>query len=376
MSRYELSLHPDYVPDWTLVDGVREFLQNALDQQIVNPRNKMTVNYDEETQRLRIGSKSSSLDKASLLLGCSSKGNDADLVGQFGEGYKLGLLVLTRAGKKVVIENYIKRELWTAKIINSRRYDSQLLCVDVEKYTFTTPPTSDLTFDIHPISKEEWESIVKSNINLREYPECLETSAGKILLSANEAGKAYVNGLFICATESKYGYDFSPKAIKLDRDRKFIRDFELNWATSKMWLRFPKDPRFLELVKAEAPDTEHASNNVWGDHMAVAIAYAAFIEEHGIDAYPVSSEQEIADIKKFFPKAKVIIVGSGHAALIRKHPSFDERKNRLSDAPPPEAPEKLLRKHLLKYKKKMGTAELISFERLVSSSIFWKDSRS
>lgn len=49
MNRFELSLHPDYVPDWTMVDGIREILQNALDQQIVNPRNAMTVDYDEDT---------------------------------------------------------------------------------------------------------------------------------------------------------------------------------------------------------------------------------------------------------------------------------------------------------------------------------------
>lgn len=291
------------------------------------------------------------------------------------------MLVLTRMGKKVKIENFAKREIWTAKLINSKRYDSQLLCVDVEKHMFATPPTSDLTFDISPIDCDEWTDVVKSNLHLREeYPEHLSCAVGKILLAEAEAGNVYVNGLFVSTTSAKFGYDFKPEAIKLDRDRGMVRDFELFWSTSRMWLGKTDRPEFIDMLTSESddevPDVQYCGSNVWDGHEATAVAYAAFTDKHGLDAYPVSSESEIADIKKMFPKAKTVYVTSNHRDVLKHSDGLKQRKEKLSEVPLPQPPEKLLAKHRLKFKSKMGLAELTSFDRLLTRSVFWEDTRS
>ena len=55
MKKFELSISPDYVADWGVIEAVRELFQNALDQQTINKNNKMFFTYDKESKILRIG---------------------------------------------------------------------------------------------------------------------------------------------------------------------------------------------------------------------------------------------------------------------------------------------------------------------------------
>lgn len=40
-SKYELTISTNYVPDWTYIEAFRELFQNAIDNEITNPDNKM-----------------------------------------------------------------------------------------------------------------------------------------------------------------------------------------------------------------------------------------------------------------------------------------------------------------------------------------------
>ena len=140
MARYELTIDPNYVQHWTIYDALREIFQNALDESSLYSDNAMDVTREGDV--LKISTKNASLAKSTLLIGNSSKRDDISTIGQEGEGYKLASLVLIRSGHNIIIHNYSEKELWTPKIINSRRFGSKLLVVDTEKYFWSAAAKS------------------------------------------------------------------------------------------------------------------------------------------------------------------------------------------------------------------------------------------
>lgn len=91
---YELTLTPNYVSDWTFNDALRELIQNGTDQEVLDKENKFQIIYNGKEKTLRLVNQKSVLKINTLLLGRSSKANNEDTVGQFGEGYKIAALVL------------------------------------------------------------------------------------------------------------------------------------------------------------------------------------------------------------------------------------------------------------------------------------------
>lgn len=111
----ELTITPNYVSDWNFCDAIRELIQNGTDQQTLNPKNVFKISYDEQENILQLSNSESTLEINTLLLGCSTKSNNTDTVGQFGEGYKIAALVLNRLGKTFSVYNNRKDEIWISK---------------------------------------------------------------------------------------------------------------------------------------------------------------------------------------------------------------------------------------------------------------------
>jgi len=329
MSKYELSLSKDYVPDWTVVDGIRELFQNALDQETTVEGNDMFFNYDETTQSLSIGNKKSVLNPKTLLLGSSSKRDDDKTIGQFGEGYKIATLVLTRFGKTVKFFNYGAKEVWEPRFVNSRRYGAEILTFFInKKFTWSSVPDNDLTIVVDGITLEEYEEIVRSNLHLSGTNDFIETAHGRILLDPEYRNKVYVNGLFICDyLPYHYGYDFKPEEIKLDRDRKLVSDFNLQYLASKMWLD-PKTERLAkiaaDLIKIGAADVKFVGDVYTSSPSKQSIAVEAhneFKKEHGENAVPVSNTYEMSKVS---PGYTPVIVEDSYKKMLKLSPDYKE----------------------------------------------------
>lgn len=312
MKRFDLGMSINYCPTWGVVESVREFFQNAHDEEIVNPENKMYFGYDKESKTLCIGNKNGRLTTNTLLLGQSSKRDNSETIGQHGEGYKVATVVLLRNGKRVKVYNRADKEVWTAKTIKSRRYQADVVVFDIEKVSiFKSIPDHDLIFEISGIDEDEYNAIVDSNLflqDLREGEDYITSNPGyplttricKVLTGEKHAGKLFVGGLYVTTSKyAKYGYDFAPGLVKLDRDRGFIDGIDLQFLTAK--------------VISATGDTEliNEAKNFWdGSYFKYYLSsyksvfdnssyaemfdksYQEFLDENGEDAIPVQTTDD------------------------------------------------------------------------------------
>lgn len=324
-SRYELPFSTSYVPDWTYIEAFRELFQNALDNEITNPDNKMIFDFNPETGTIKICNKTSTLELDSLLLGSTTKANDADTIGQHGEGYKIAFLVLLREGKKVTVYNYGKREVWNTRLVKSKRYNGQLVpVITVDREVFWKQiPDHDLTIEVKGITQAEYDSIVKKNLNLQDDVESYKVpSYGEILTDKSEKGNLYVKGLYVCNNDRiSFGYNFEPSMINLDRDRKLIQSFDLLWNTSTMWkIAFNnkfmvneildmindgvEDIRYIESIGQYSVSNENIESDI-----ANAIA-VKFTRKYGENAVPVTENSELSAVTNGRPVIVNPIVSS------------------------------------------------------------------
>ena len=265
MAKYELSLVKSYVREWTAEDAIREIIQNAIDESNRVEDNAMGVEYDQEAKTLTISNKKSVLTHDTLLLGNTSKATDDNMIGKFGEGYKLGILVLTRENHPVVIQNYGLKETWKARFVNSRRWKDEVLTIFTDKsQIWNKPPHNNLSFVISNVDQSMYDKVVEKTLFLKDiytgvYVEdnYKKTSYGNILFEESEKGRVYVNGLFVITLEDlKYGYDIKARYIEIGRDRNLIDSYKITKYTTLMWMEIQDDfeDEIFELAYSEALD--------------------------------------------------------------------------------------------------------------------------
>jgi hypothetical protein len=238
---YELPLARDYVSRWGVTEGIRELLQNAIDS-------PAPFEVKQSGDSLTITSRGVKLDPATLVLGRTSKSDDAGAIGQFGEGYKLALLVLTREGKTVDVIN--GRMVWRPDFRTSAQFGIETLHIIESR--------GDENFDgvqffVRGLSGDDQAAIKSSCLLMQDlYPDTIMTPHGDIL--PNLPGKLYVGGLYVCDTELNFGYNLNPGEIELERDRQTVANFDLRWKTRDVWLSTMQYDRIAELIERDMPD--------------------------------------------------------------------------------------------------------------------------
>ena len=326
MQKIELTIAPNYVPSWGIAEAIRELFQNALDQQRQNPTNEMSWGYDPEAQRLRICNKYSVLTASSLLLGQTSKADDESTIGQFGEGYKIATLVLLRNAKKITFYNHGAKEIWSPRFVNSRRFGTQVLTFFIDKKAFWEKvPDNDLTIEIDGITEEEFADVSMKNLHIRKgFNVIASTKYGDIV---DIPGKVFVDGLFVCDFEPyKYGYNFKPEYLKLDRDRKMVSDFDLRWIASRAWSSSGEASTHivLELLQQGAADVEYIDSMTPFDSSSNGfkmreVCYESFRKQYGDFAIPVADQAELERVPKGY---KGIVVPRTYNTMIRNSSQF------------------------------------------------------
>lgn len=337
-SKFELSLSTDYVKDWTVQDALRELIQNALDQETVIPDNKASINWDG-LSTLTISNKSSVLKRSSLLLGSTTKSDDSNTIGCFGEGYKLAMLVLLRNGHDVTILNYGAKEIWKPRFVKSRRYGTTVLTVFVESMAiWSKVPDDNLSIIVDGVDSKVYDELKQRTLVLQDDYDYITTDIGRILTSPQHRGKVFVNGLYITTVDTlKYGYDFKPSEIKIGRDRNLVNTFDIQWATSQMWL-ISKSPLCQRLIASNAADVSylhHHMNSFGSDKEDEATlanqVYATIVEDESDGesiVIPVESSYEYEEVKATYPEAKPVFVSKMVYSVVSNSSVLEKAKER------------------------------------------------
>lgn len=279
-----LPIASTYVGNWGLWEGIREIWQNAADQEEISGQSSVLEWQPEAGEKIGhiVITSGGKLTPGSLVLGNSTKKDDHQLRGKHGEGYKLAMLALIRAGYVVVIEN--GDEMWVPSLKYSEKFKTE--CLTIEVLRVEPKQTQQVSFRVGLVSVEDWTT-VKSNI--------LENAPYGILDSATQKGRVYVGGLYVCTVEEfECGYSFLPEELELDRDRGLVSTYELQGLAANLWnSRKDSHKRAVELLKSGRPDVAYLHHRATSSSPIVTAVKEDFEKEHGVDTMPVSSQEEI-----------------------------------------------------------------------------------
>ncbi len=251
MLKVQLTIKTSYLSSWGAYEGVRELIQNARDAEVEG--HKLTVDWRNDA--LRIENEGTVLPLKALLLGHTTKEGRSDQIGKFGEGFKLGVLALVRAGHPVKIRN--GSEVWVPSLERSEVFDEEVLTFRIYG---GREAVNRVRVEIGGISKEAWLKMRECFLFLHtpKASDVVVTSSGTLLLSEALRGRVFVKGIFVQTDpDLKFGYDL--RDAELDRDRRMVESWNLRYHTKNVFLAaMNKRKTLLEDFEGmlETPTTE------------------------------------------------------------------------------------------------------------------------
>jgi len=306
--KFELTIKTTYMPEWGIWEGLRELAQNGRDAEVEFDA-PLTVRHRKESMILVIENEGCTLPYEALLLGHTSKTSRPDLIGKFGEGLKLGILALVRAGCEIKIRS--GSEVWVPSIQRSEKFKADVLTFDIQK---GREPKNRVAIEVANVSEEAWQALQDKLLFLRgsiKDDEMVRTTNGALLLGERFRGKVYVKGIYVATdTRLSYGYDFVDADI--DRDRRMLSKYDLNYRTQTVWREaLARRPDLVEsfgkLLDQEAADVEGIDdyNASYLPEEAKKALVLTFKTRHGEDALPVQSLSDSAEIEHLGKKGVI-----------------------------------------------------------------------
>jgi hypothetical protein len=304
--KVELTIKCDYLPNWGVYEGCRELVQNGKDAE-TELGAKLTVTHTGN--KLYIENEGATLPHEALLLGHTTKLGRGDTIGKFGEGLKLGILALVRAGHAIKIRS--GSEVWIPRIERSERFNADVLTFTILK---NREPKNRVRIEIGGIDSDSWKEFKKCFLFLceRENDDRVTTTAGTLLLAPRFKGRVFVKGIFVSNDPSLvYGYDL--RDADLDRDRRMLASYELSDKTRRVWeeaiaVRPDLFESFWSMLSNRPRDVEGISS--WNVNYlptaAVDSAVEKFRSQYGDDAVPVATLGDSKEMAHFGKRGIVV----------------------------------------------------------------------
>jgi hypothetical protein len=302
VSKIELSIKVDYLPEWGAWQGIRELIQNGKDAE-TEFNAPLDVSFHNGT--LRIENDGAEMPRESLLFGATTKADRKDMIGKFGEGLKLGTLALVRNGHEVKIRT--GNEVWTAFIERSEKYDADVLKFDC---VGGREPKKRVRVEIGNVSEEVWNELRERFLFLAKFKkdERVKTGRGDLLIGDRFRGRIYVKGIFVQTDKRlNYGYNFYDATV--DRDRKMVSSWELEYKTSAIWgeaaeARPDLLKAYFQLISDG--DADIRSEAVYAPKKVREAVATKFVKQFGKDVVPVANLAESHEVEHLGKRGVVV----------------------------------------------------------------------
>lgn len=293
----ELTIKTDYLPGWGTYEGVRELIQNGRDAET-----ELNAPFSAQHfgNTLCLSNTGARMPREALLMGHTTKRGNNELIGKFGEGLKLGVLALVRAGHTVEIEN--GDEIWKPVLRCSKIFDSPVLAFSI---TRKRTPGDSVRVRVGGIGKAQWAEFKSRFLFLSGVD-----SWDSLLTGPEYAGKMFVKGIYVCnKPDWKFGYNF--RYATVDRDRNMVNEFDAVWYACNIWAEKLKhepsmDGEFYKLLLGGTGDLDYLKRGgqTFPDH-TLDYVHQEFIKSHGEDAWPCANAEETTKVS-FLGKRGVI----------------------------------------------------------------------
>lgn len=330
-----LTITVDYLPNWGLYEGIRELVQNGQDAYLEHGATLEIRHRKSQPGTLVIENVGCTLPHEALLLGHSSKRGKEGLIGQFGEGLKLGVLALVRAGAQVKIRS--GSEVWVPSIEAHPAFDAPVLTFDIQG---GREERDRVAVEITGISREAWEQL-KPNFLFLKPPsdkKLIQTSRGQLLMDPAHAGRIYVKGILV-QTIPGFAWGYNLGDAEVDRDRKMVSTFDLQYRLHGIWreavgMREDLVEDYLRMLDNQAADL-NGMDGYYASNLPEKVRKRAaeqFLFRHGRQALPVENLAQAADIEHLGAKG-VVCPKALLAVLQAELGSLDEARQKLADMP-------------------------------------------
>lgn len=219
-------LSPRYQDAWGAVEALRELIQEAMD---AKAKFGCRVRISWIRGRAVIEDDGPGFDRSALALGNSGKRGDGSMIGQFGEGMKLALLVLARSGREALAE--------TAgfSVAPFLARDPALGCETLHLSVKENCRVRGTRFEVQA-SEEELAQACKFFLALD--PDRPRPVSPRYPVVMMPGGRVYVNGVLAAEQpDLAFSYALSGEAAKAlqNRDRSVVAAGGLRKALSSVW---------------------------------------------------------------------------------------------------------------------------------------------
>lgn len=273
----EISLSENYCPTWKTWEGVRDLVQNWMDER--DSGKPATLEHGTSTECLVLWNEGARFEREQMaLFGATTKFEGER--GKFGEGFKIGVLALVRAGHTVTVDTH--HGTYVAEIRQSEQYQARVLTFIQTSET----PHDGVRVTIHHISEYKWNEMKDRFL--------WDSPRDSILF--DRPGAVYVKDIWVGNYDYRYGYNLND--VEIDRDRKLIDPWNLKWAIAgilnealKLGLITPAAA--LGMVEDKTSDAASFPSRVTSTTRVMLVT--AFKEKYGENAIAVSTLDDVKE---------------------------------------------------------------------------------